>query len=84
MRKLLLSVILFFAWVAVLYLIPVDLGVEKKTNTNDDIINMEQSIFSIDINEEQMTPSVNSIDPSLCYNSKINKFYTHSDMIMFY
>jgi len=67
MRKLLLSVALFFVWVTVLYLIPVDLGVEKNTNRPSNGI--EQSLFSIDINEVQTIPSVNTIDPSLCINS---------------
>ncbi|RLD42448.1 MAG: hypothetical protein DRI86_11650 [Bacteroidetes bacterium] len=69
MKKLLLSVTLFFIWVMVLYLIPVDLGVENNSNLPDDNINIEQSLFSIDINEIQTTPSVNTIDPSLCINS---------------
>jgi len=70
MKKLLLSVALFFVWVVVLYLIPVDLGVDNNTNTPNDNINTEQSLFSIDINEIQTTPSVNTIDPSLCDNFK--------------
>jgi len=72
MKKLLLSVALFFVWVVVLYLIPVNLGIENNTNTPDENINIEQSLFSIDINEIQTTPSVNTIDPSLCDNSKGN------------
>jgi len=69
MRKLLLSVALFFVWVTVLYLIPVDLGIDNNSNFPDKSINTEQSLFSIDINEIQTTPSVNTIDPSLCDNS---------------
>ncbi len=90
MKKLLFSVALFFVWVVVLYLIPVDLGIDKKTE-NPNKINVEQSLFSIDINEIQTIPTLNIIDPSLCShyiyfyntdNKTIQNSYTKTDNLI--
>jgi hypothetical protein len=78
MKKLLLSVALFFVWVAVLYLIPVDLGIDKKSELNKSIdteVNYK-SIFSGDINSFRTQKVINNIDPNLCninYNLILDK-----------
>jgi len=68
MKKLLLSVALFFVWVTVLYLIPVDLGIEKNSELNNSIdseVNYK-SLFSGDINSLRSQKTIFNIDPNLC------------------
>jgi len=78
MKKLLLSVALFFVWVTVLYLIPVDLGIEKNSELNKSIdteVNYK-SLFSGDINSLRNQKAIYNIDPNLCninYNFNTDK-----------